>query len=104
MCNIIIVDDEMLVRLGIKSYIENSSKEFHVVDTFSNGKDALEYCKVNKPDIVLTDITMPIMDGLQLVEELRNIYNDIKIVVLSCHDDYKFIKGAFKLGVADYVL
>lgn len=104
MCNIIIVDDEMIVRLGVKSYIENSSKEFYVVDTFSNGKDALEYCKVNKPDIVLTDITMPIMDGLQLIEELRNIYNDIKIVVLSCHDDYKFIKGAFKLGVADYVL
>jgi len=103
-CNIIIVDDEMLVRLGVKSYIESSSKEFYVVDTFSNGKDALEYCKVNKPDIVLTDITMPIMDGLQLIEELRNLYNDIKIVVLSCHDDYKFIKGAFKLGVADYVL
>ncbi|MFW2504176.1 response regulator [Clostridium diolis] len=104
MCNIIIVDDEMLVRLGIKSYIENSSKDFYVVETFSNGKDALEYCKLNKPDIVLTDITMPIMDGLQLIEELRNTYNDIKIVVLSCHDDYKFIKGAFKLGVEDYVL
>lgn len=104
MCNIIIVDDEMLVRLGVKSYIENSSKEFYVVDTFSNGRDALEYCKINKPDIVLTDITMPIMDGLQLIEELRNMYNDIKIVVLSCHDDYKFIKGAFKLGVVDYIL
>lgn len=104
MCNIIIVDDEMLVRLGIKSYIENSSKEFYVADTFSNGKEALEYCKKNKPDIVLTDITMPIMDGLQLIEELRSMYNDIKIVVLSCHDDYKFIKGAFKLGAADYVL
>ncbi|MBU3201334.1 response regulator [Clostridium estertheticum] len=103
MCNIIIVDDEILVRLGIKSYIEDS-KEFTVVNTFSNGKDALEYCKKSKPDIVLTDITMPIMDGMQLIQELKKIYNDIKIVVLTCHDDFKLIRGAFKQGADDYIL
>lgn len=104
MHDIIIVDDEVLVRLGIKSYIESSGLNVRIAGTFSNGRDALEYCKSNPPKIVFTDITMPIMDGIQLIEELRKLNAQIRIIVLSCHDDYKFIKGSFKLGAVDYLL
>lgn len=104
MTKIVIVDDEMLVRLGIKSFINSMNGEFEILGTFQNGKEALEFCSSNKPDIVLTDLLMPVMDGLELIRKLKELYHDIKIVVLSCYDDYNLVKSAFKLGVKDYVL
>lgn len=104
MYKLIIVDDEFLVRLGVKSYIQSGGKEYEVVGTFANGKEALDFCLKTKPDIVLTDLKMPVMDGLQFIRELKEADLEIRIVVLSCYDDYKLVKTAFKLGVDDYVL
>lgn len=104
MYKLIIVDDELLVRLGIKSFIESGSRDFEVIGTFASGKEAYDFCTSIKPDIVLTDIMMPEMDGLQLIEKLKDLYPEIRIIVLSCHEDYKYVKSAFKLGVNDYVL
>lgn len=104
MLKTIIVDDEMLVRLGFKTYIQSNSSEFEVVGTFSNGIEALEFCEKIVPDIALIDIKMPDMDGIELTKALRQKFSDMLIIILSCHDDFKYVKAAFMLGADDYIL
>ena len=104
MSSLVIVDDEKIVRLGIKSLIAEASPSCVVAGMFANGKDALEHCLREPPDIVLTDIKMPVMDGLELIERLRAACPGSRIVVLSSHDDYRFVRSAFRLGAEEYLL
>jgi two-component system, response regulator YesN len=104
MPRVVIVDDEKIVRLGIKSLIAEASPGSVVAGMFANGKDALEFCLRDCPDVVLTDIKMPVMDGLELIERLRAACPRSRIAVLSCHDDYRFVRSAFRLGAEEYIL
>lgn len=104
MCKILIVDDEYLLRQGIKHLVDWNKESFEIVGEASNGKEALSLIETLKPHIVITDIVMPIMDGLELVRYIKENYPEIQIVILSGYSDFDYVKSTFKLGVNDYIL
>lgn len=104
MINVLIVDDEPLVRIGIKSSIDWEGNGLNLVAEAANGAQALEAIKQTHPDIVITDIKMPVMDGIQLIKEIKLNYSGIFSVVLSCHDDFEYVKEAMKYGAVDYFI
>jgi len=99
-----IVDDEYLIRIGIKSTISWEDNGFLIVGDASNGEEALKLYHELLPDIVITDIKMPKMDGLELMKCLKAINSEVKIVILSSHNDFVFAKKALTLGASDYIL
>lgn len=104
MLNVLIVDDEMLVRMGMISMIPWEEHGFRVIGDVGDGYQALQAIHRQEPDIVLTDIVMPGLDGIGLIHKLRRQYPDIKIIVLSSHHDFEYVREAMKLGACDYVL
>lgn len=103
--NIIIVDDDEVIRMGLKKLIGNYNPSYCVVAALSDGAYALEVLK-NREDIhlVITDMRMPVMDGQQLINEIRKFNQAVKIIVLSGFDDYKYVRNAFRDGAVDYLL
>lgn len=101
---ILLVDDEEEVRTSIIKKIDWQKAGFSVIGDAENGKDALEKIELLEPDVVLTDIRMPYMGGLELAEELRRIRPSIKIVIFSGYDDFEYAKQAIKLNIAEYIL
>jgi len=104
MYKVIIADDEMLVRIGMTSLIPWEDHGFEVVGTASDGLQARELIEKHMPDIVLTDIVMPGLNGLELIAEIREKYAFIRFIVLSSHSDYMYVREAMKLGAEDYIL
>ncbi len=104
MYKILVVDDEYLVRTGITETIDWTSHGIKVVGTAVNGEDALEKIQQLKPDIILSDIKMPVMDGMQLVEALYNKGYDGIIVMLSGYNDFEYAKSTLEKGVFKYLL
>lgn len=104
MYKIIIVDDEVLVRIGIKSCIDWQKNGFEIVGEASNGIEALEKSLALKPDIVLTDIRMPKMDGLEFLSQLKEKLPEVKSIILSSYNEFEYVKAAMKIGTLDYIL
>lgn len=104
MRDVVVVDDERLVLLGIKSYVMLAEERYRVTGAFTSAKEALTFCRNHPPSILLTDIKMPVFDGLELIRQIKTELPETKIVVLSCHDDYEYVHEAFRLGAADYIL
>ena len=100
----ILVDDEEEVRMGIIRKIDWAAAGFQVVGDAENGEDALEKIENLEPDVVLTDIRMPYMDGLVLAEKIRQKYPSIKVLIFSGYDDFEYAKRAIKLNVTEYIL
>lgn len=105
MYRVLVVDDEPIVRLGFKSLLNWEEHNISIEYEASNGKQALEILK-NKPNInmVITDINMPIMDGITLIQNIHSQGLELSLVVLSSYDDYELVRKAFKLGIDDYIL
>ena len=101
---IILVDDEEEVRKSIIRKIDWTSVGFTVVGDAENGEEALEKIEGLEPDVVLTDIRMPYIDGLTLAERIRQKYPSMKIVIFSGYDDFEYAKRAIKLNVTEYIL
>lgn len=104
MKKILVVDDEFLVRLGLKTIIEWEAYGYKIVGDVTNGKEALEIFDKIDPDILLTDIKMPVMDGFKLIEEVRKKKKNIQIVILSHYDDFSFAQKAVEFGADHYIL
>lgn len=102
--NLMIVDDEKILRNGFKHMTDWSSKGIHIISEAINGQDALEKIKIQMPDVVLTDIKMPVMNGIELTKKISKIYPHIKVIVLSGYDDYQFVRESMKYGAVDYLL
>ena len=102
--SVILVDDEEEVRKSIIKQIDWESAGFKVVGDAENGEDALEKIEDSEPDMVLTDIRMPYMDGLTLAEKIRQKYPSMKVVIFSGYDDFEYAQKAIKLNVTEYVL
>ncbi|MGN1040350.1 MAG: response regulator, partial [Candidatus Fimimonas sp.] len=104
MYKMMIVDDEYLVRLGISETIDWASYGVEIVDTAVNGKEGLEKILQQKPDVVISDIKMPVMDGTQLVKALNEQNYDGIVVILSGYNDFQYAKDTLEMGVFKYVL
>ena len=89
---IILVDDEEEVRQSIIKKIDWEDAGFSVVGDAENGQEALEKVEALEPDVILTDIRMPYMDGLSLAERVRQRYPSIKIVIFSGYDEFEYAK------------
>jgi two-component system response regulator YesN len=100
---ILIVEDEILVRKGIISGIEWARHGIEVVGEAGDGHSGLELVRTTKPDMVITDIKMPIMDGLEMIRHIRRELPDTKIMILSVREDFQSVQEALRLGVIDYV-
>jgi two-component system response regulator YesN len=101
---VMIVDDEMIVRVGMKSIINWQQFGFELVGEAGNGKEALADINEYDPDIVITDIKMPIMDGLSLIEEARKLPKIPMFIILSNYNEFDIVKEGMKLGAVDYIL
>ncbi len=101
---IMLVDDEEEVRTSIIRKIDWQDAGFEVIGDAENGKEALEKIEQNEPDVVLTDIRMPYMDGLEMAEMIRQRYPSMKLVIFSGFDEFEYAKKAIKLNVIEYIL
>ena len=104
MYRILLVDDEILVRDAIKENIDWKSIDCELVGDCENGKQAAEFVQEHPVDIVLTDILMPYMDGMELSHFLHDNYPDIMIVVFSGFGEFEYAKKAIQYGVSEYLL
>jgi two-component system, response regulator YesN len=104
MLKVVIVDDEQLIRISIRKRIGWERLGLSVVGEADNGQAALSLLEEVKPDIVLVDIRMPVMNGLELIKEVRDRgVEDIQFIILSGYNDFQYMREAIKLGVCDYI-
>lgn len=103
MYSILIVDDEKIERRGIKFLLKQIGVKLEIYEA-SNGKEALEFLQKNNVDILFTDIKMPFMDGIQLINEVKKNNMKNKIVIFSGYEEFEYAKFAAKMGVLNYIL
>jgi len=104
MYSVFLVDDEPIVLEGIRSKIDWESSGFTFAGEATDGEIALSMIHELKPDILITDIKMPFMDGLQLAAAIKKTQPWIKIIILSGHDEFDYAKKAISIGIEDYLL
>lgn len=104
MYNTMIVDDEILVRTNLKLLFQKFAPEFSVCGEADNGKTGLQLISELHPDLVFTDMRMPVMDGVEFCQKIHTAFPDIIIIALSNYDDYSYVRGALKHGAMDYIL
>lgn len=101
---VFLVEDEMIIRNGVKRSIDWEKEGYEFVGEASDGELAYPLILKEKPDILITDIRMPFMDGLELSRLVKEELPDIKILILSGYDEFQYAKEAIKIGVTDYLL
>jgi len=104
MLNIAVVDDEERIRLGLGKLIEDAGAQYRVVGTFAGGQELLKQWQELQPDLVITDIKMPQMSGLQLMAEIKQMACHTKVVVLSGYNDFEYARTAMRQGALEYLL
>lgn len=103
MKRVLIVEDEEMVRKGIVLTVDWQSMGCMVVGEASNGLEGIEAIEKYKPDIVVTDVQMPKMDGIQMIEAVVDNC-DARFIILTAHSDFDYARSALRLGVCDYLL
>lgn len=101
--SVLVVDDEHLVRKGIRHLLSDQD-EYRVVADASNGNEALETAKKYQPNIIILDVKMPVMNGLEALKQLNQVSPGSKTIILSGHNDFTFAQQALKYGATDYLL
>ncbi|MFV0344318.1 MAG: response regulator [Anaerocolumna sp.] len=104
MYKLLLVDDEAKLLSGLCDYYPWNELGFEIAGKMSNGKQAYDYILNNEVDVVLTDILMPVMNGIELAEILHREKFELKVVFLSGYADFKYAQRALKYGVKDYIL
>jgi two-component system response regulator YesN len=104
MLKLMIVDDELLMRIGLRSMLEWETYCFQIVGEASNGREAVELAMRVPPDLVISDIKMPVMDGLEMIRELSARIPRCQFVIISNFDDFHLVKEALRLGASDYLI
>jgi len=104
MLRIMLVDDEQVVRRGLEMILSKSGRDYTVVASCGDGLDALETLAKVCADVVVTDIRMPQMDGLALVNSLHNANANLPCIILSGYSDFEYARSALRFGATDYLL
>lgn len=101
---VVLVEDEIVTREGIRDNVDWKAHGFEFAGEATDGEVALPLLEATKPDLLLTDIKMPFMDGLQLSRIVRERLPAVKIIIISGHDEFEYAQEAIKIGVTDYIL
>ncbi|MDR0138922.1 response regulator [Metabacillus idriensis] len=101
---LLITEDEEIERLALKKMIETDFKKISIVGLAENGRMAIELASEHKPDIILMDIKMPGINGLEAIKEIQKIVPNAKILIVSSYDTFDYAQQALRLGVKDYLL
>ncbi|MBW5448219.1 response regulator [Cohnella sp. CFH 77786] len=104
MRNVLIVDDEKNIRLGLRAMIEREFQGRFAALLASDGEEALKELSREKIDLMITDIRMPNMDGIELINRVRELENQPSVIILSGHDDFAYAKEAIRCEVKEYLL
>ncbi len=104
MVKLLLVDDEQPILDGLKQVIDWSEIDVEIIGTADNGQTALELAPILKPDIVITDIRMPELSGIELIKGLKEVLPQVKCIILSGYDDFEYAKEAIKYGAQGYLL
>ncbi len=104
MYRVVIVDDETLSRIGLRSMLDWEREGFEIIGEAASGREGLKLILETDPDMVISDIVMPGMDGLEMYAEIKKAGLDPVFVVLSSYDQFDLVKKAMKMGAMDYLL
>lgn len=104
MLKIVLMDDEYYFRQAMKKYLSEIGTEYEVVGEAKNGEEGLALIEELTPDIAFVDINMPIMNGIQMTEELARKKSKCKIIMVTGYNEFEYARKAMKLGVQDYIL
>ena len=104
MVKVFLVEDEAIIRRGIRDHIDWNANGFEFVGEAGDGEYAYPLIMKTKPDILVTDIKMPFMDGLQLSRLVKKALPATKIIILSGYNEFEYAKEAIKIGISDYLL
>ena len=102
-CQVLLVDDHKIMRDGIKAILKHSG-EFEVIGEAESGADAVHFCKKKRPDIILMDIGLPGLNGVESTTEILRHCPEVKVVILSMYDDENSVVGAIRSGARAFVL
>ena len=101
--SIVLVDDHTILRQGLKAILENHAR-FKVVGEARDGLEAIQCARDFQPDVIITDLTMPRMNGMEAIREIRSVSSHTKIIVLTVHDAEEYVFASLQAGADGYVL
>ena len=101
---VILADDHMVVREGVKAIINSKAKDIAVIGEASNGKEVLKLAAKQPANVYVLDIAMPVLNGMETAERLLKADKKSKIIFLSMYDNITFVDRALKIGVKSYIL
>ncbi|MBO7746733.1 response regulator [Paenibacillus sp. MWE-103] len=104
MTNLLIVEDESWTRELIKQFVIQADMDIEVIGEADNGEDGLQLIREKHPDIIITDMNMPVVDGIDMLRQIETAQLDTKIIVLSGHDDFKYTRQAIRSAAVEYLL
>lgn len=104
MIKVLVADDELLVRIGLRTTIEWEKNGFTIVGEAKNGKEAIELFERFDADILITDIRMPVYDGLEVIKQIKEKKRDLKSIILTHYDDFSYAQKAINLGASEFIL
>jgi two-component system response regulator YesN len=104
MHSVLLVDDDVAVLEFLRLMIPWDDCDFRLSGTCTNAYDALQRCREAMPDLIITDIGMPGMDGIELIKTVKDMSQRPRFVILSCHDEFRYAQQAVQMGVQDYIL
>lgn len=103
MIRVLIADDQELIRQSL-SFVLDAQADIEIVGTASDGREAIELVRKEKPDVVLMDIRMPEVDGVECTRLIKSAYPQIKVIILTTFDDDEYVFGALRYGASGYLL
>ena len=103
MIRVLIADDQELIRQSL-SFVLDAQADIEMVGTASDGREAIELVRREKPDVVLMDIRMPEVDGVECTRLIKSAYPQIKVIILTTFDDDEYVFGALRYGASGYLL
>ena len=104
MLDILVVEDEKPIRDWIVYTISNISKDFNVLSSATNGKEAYDLALKLKPQVIISDIKMPIMNGIELTREVKKVIPNIHVILLTNYAEFSYAQNAIRCGVCEYFI
>jgi two-component system response regulator YesN len=102
--SLMVCDDEQIMIESVRHIVEKEFDNIRIIETARSGREAIEKTLTMKPDIILTDIKMPGINGLDAIKEIKKVHSDVKIVIVSVYEFFEYAKQAVELGVSEYLI